>query len=57
MEIEEIAGEMETEVKERVVFAAMEREVWSNGQMRGIKRDIRKVMITITYTLRKDKIV
>ena len=31
LEIEKIAGEMETEVKERVVFAAMEREVWSNG--------------------------
>ena len=33
MEIEEIAGETETEVNERVVFATMEREVWSNGQI------------------------
>lgn len=39
MEIEEIAGETETEVNERVVFATVEREVWSNGQ---IKKMIRR---------------
>ena len=39
MEIEEIAGETETEVNEQVVFAIVEREVWSNGR---IKKMIRR---------------
>ena len=38
MEIEEIAGETETEINERVVFAVMEREVWSNGQIKKMVR-------------------
>ena len=41
MEIEEIVSEPELEVKERVVFAAMEREVRSDGQ---INKMIRKEM-------------
>lgn len=39
LEIEEIMSEPELEVKERVVFATMEREVWSDGQ---IKKMIRR---------------
>lgn len=41
MEIDEIVSEPEQEVKERAVLASMEREVWSDGQ---IKKMIRRKM-------------